>query len=500
MHHTTAAGEATPGPDDSRERPATPVADDAGLARGADEADAADGEDAPTGARSSFGDEPTVVAGEGLEAPHASVATAGVAEPAGAATGEGSAAPVVASVAEDVQPKSKKRVKQEQRREKARKAARRAARAESELPLAADAPFAAALPAILGARLAAVLAQVSAVQADDDPEAVHDMRVATRRLRSALLAAEPFFERKPFRRASRRVRALTRALGRVRDADVLLAYLRERYGVVAEDERSGVEGLIDLIESDRAGGRDDLALVLDEWDDDGPYAADFRRFLRKTRPRSGKLRERERTGVVAARALDADLDRFEGRAAFLAEREGGDAEAFHTLRIAGKKLRYTIELFSPVLGEDAADLLTALKTLQGLLGELHDRDVLIDLLAWERARALERQLHSLEFTTFNPGTRRERLDATRAVLAAPDSFAETAVGIYGLLIDAATERDALEEELRATWAGLGGTAFLPRLRALAGALSPRAAEESATPTTATDRDDADDRGAETAEG
>ena len=105
--------------------------------------------------------------------------------------------------------------------------------------------------------------------------------------------------------------------------------------------------------------------------------------------------------MVAARAIDDELDRYVDCAAILDE-EGGDAEAFHALRIAGKKLRYTIELFAPVLGEEAEELLTALKRLQGLLGELHDRDVLVDLLSWERVRALERQLHSLEFATLQP--------------------------------------------------------------------------------------------------
>lgn len=359
--------------------------------------------------------------------------------------------------------------KRGKRLKKARRAAQRAATAKEVALLAADESFAGALPALLEARLAAVLAQLATVQEDEDPEGVHDMRVASRRLRAALAAAEPFFERKPFRRASRRVRALARALGQVRDADVLLAYLRERYMAVANDERVGIEGLIDAIDSDRAAARDDLGPVLDQWDENGTYVADFHRFALKAKSRRGKGKGRDLVRVVAARALDADLDWFEECAALL-EDEGGDSEAFHTLRIAGKKLRYTIELFSPVLGADAEELLSSLKSLQELLGELHDRDVLIDLLAWERARALERQLHSLEFATFNPGTREERLAATRQILDAPDSFAATAPGTYGLLIDATMERDALEDQLRAHWGVLNEERFVSRLRDLADSL------------------------------
>ena len=446
MPDTMNAEEPAPKTDRTPEPVETPIIDDAELAWEADEANAE-------------GDAGTIEAS--AETPHTDSADS--VDDAGNAEG--------------VAVEESKKIKESTRHKKARKAAKRAAIAQSEILFVAEAPFAAVLPTLLGVRLNAALAQLEAVQADDDPEAVHDMRVAIRRLRAVLVVAEPFYERKAFRRASRRMRALARALGQVRDADVFLGHLRERYITVAEDERSGIEGLIDMIEADRAGACDDLDPVLDQWDDDGSYAAEFQRFLIKPKSPSGKVRERDRIGVVAARALDDELDRYAESAAILDE-EGGDAEAFHAMRIAGKKLRYTIELFAPVLSEDAEDLLAALKALQGLLGELHDRDVLVDLLSWERVRALERQLHSLEFATFNPGDRHERLDATRMILSAPDSFAATAIGTYGLLIDTTTERDALEDELRATWSELGGTAFLSRLRGLADQLLQRSPQEA----------------------
>lgn len=355
-----------------------------------------------------------------------------------------------------------------QRRKKVRKAAKQAAEAESA-QLTAGGSFALALPKLLDSRLAAVLAQLPGVRDDEDPEAIHDMRVATRRLRAALAAAEPFFGKDRFRTNARRVQKLAQALGEVRDADVLLAYLRKRYMAVADDERVGVQGLIDAIAAERAVARDDLDPVLDRWGDEGRLAAEFRRFVTKAKARGGKAKGDDRVAAVASRALDRDLERFTERAELLDD-EGGSSEEFHDLRIAGKKLRYTIEFFTPALGADADSLLTSLKSLQELLGEIHDRDVLIDLLAWERARALERQLHSLEFTTFNPGTRDERLRATRQLLDAPDSFAATAIGTYGLLIDATMERDTLEEQLRGRWVTLQSEDFVGRLHQLAEAL------------------------------
>ncbi len=479
------SGGPIPEPDETEETAATLVIDDAELAWDADEANVEIADDiaavgdvgsietaVPLAAESSVVDFKDG-ADEAEDADEFSISAADAESVAGV---EDPAEDAAEGDAEGMEATEPKQTRHGKRQKKARKAAKRAASAQAELLFVADASFVAVLPALLEVGLNAVLVHLEAVQADDDPEAVHDMRVAIRRLRAVLVVAEPFFERKPFRRASRRVRALARALGQVRDADVLLGHLRERYMAVADDERSGIEGLIDMIETDRAGACDDLDPVLDAWDEDGSYAAEFQRFLAKTKSRSGKVRERDRIGVVAARALDDGLDRYADCAAILDE-EGVDAEAFHELRIVGKKLRYTIELFSPVLGEEADELLAALKTLQGLLGELHDRDVLVDLLSWERVRALERQLHSLEFATFNPGTRDERLNATRLILDDPDSFAVTAIGTYGLLIDTTIERDALEDELRATWSELGGVAFLSRLRGLPDRLLQREPQE-----------------------
>lgn len=461
------AGEPIPAHDDTAEVDASPAIDDADLAWDADEVSAesadahvATGSAAPLSVEGSLAD--TVESADEIEADNESSLSAD------------SAASVIAlegadEVSQGTKPEKRKRGK---RQKKARKAAKRADIAQSEILFVADASFAAVLPALLGVRLTAILAQLEAVRADEDPEAIHDMRVATRRLRAMLAVAEPFFEHKPFRRTSRRVRSLARALGQVRDADVLLGHLRERYLTVAVDERIGIEGLIDMIAFDRAVARDELDPLLDAWDEAGSYSAEFQRFLGKTKPRSGKARKQERIGMVAARAIDDELDRYADYATIL-EEEGSDAEAFHAMRITGKKLRYTIEIFAPVLGEEAEELLTSLRMLQDLLGELHDRDVLVDLLSWERVRALERQLHSLEFATFNPGTRQERLNATRQILDAPDAFATTAIGIYGLLIDTTIERDALEENLRAAWSELGGIAFLSRLRGLADRLLQR---------------------------
>jgi CHAD domain-containing protein len=77
-----------------------------------------------------------------------------------------------------------------------------------------------------------------------DIERLHDMRVATRRLRAALEVFEPCFPAKPFKSALGDVKALADALGERRDRDVHIASLTEFAHAVGPQEKLGIESLI----------------------------------------------------------------------------------------------------------------------------------------------------------------------------------------------------------------------------------------------------------------
>jgi CHAD domain-containing protein/predicted phosphodiesterase len=376
------------------------------------------------------------------------------------------------------------------KRPDAKKKAKRAAQPE----FAAADNFPWILPRLLEERLAAVLAPMATVREDEDPEGVHDMRVAIRRLRGALEPAEPFYPPKTYKRALRRVKALARSLGAVRDADVHLITLRKRLNRAAPDEQAGIAGLIDNIVADRVGSRADLDPVLDRWEGpNGAHLVEVRDLLARARGRKQKDRTRDSVAAVALRSLSARLEELGDAVGILATPDRGDAEEFHEVRIIAKRLRYTLELFSPVLGPDIDDLLAELKTLQDLLGELHDRDVLIDLLQLERVGAAERQLDALARSALEPGSRANHLASVRAELADPGSFAATATGIYGLLIDVLDERASLETQTRDRWATLFAAGFLDRLwnltdglRHALDALTAPAGEQSAAAPVAAD--------------
>lgn len=122
-----------------------------------------------------------------------------------------------------------------------------------------DEPFAHAAARVVEVRAEEVFEHSAMVLDLGDVEPVHDMRVATRRLRAALEVFEPCFPAKRWRKALKRVKRLADALGERRDIDVEIELL---VGLVDETAETDREALASLIESRRAKQRranDELA-------------------------------------------------------------------------------------------------------------------------------------------------------------------------------------------------------------------------------------------------
>jgi len=111
----------------------------------------------------------------------------------------------------------------------------------------------------------------------EDVERVHDMRVATRRLRAALEIFEPCFPHERHRKALKKVKALADALGERRDADVEIAMLEGLVDEAAEADRGALRVLIDGLRARQVEANEALA----------PYVAPRR--LKKLRRRLKKL-------------------------------------------------------------------------------------------------------------------------------------------------------------------------------------------------------------------
>jgi CHAD domain-containing protein len=115
---------------------------------------------------------------------------------------------------------------------------------------------------VVGVRAAEVFEHASGVLDTDAIERVHDMRVATRRLRAVLEIFAPCFPRKLHRQVLRDVKRLADALGERRDPDVQIAAL-ERYAAEAPAaDRPGVESLLAALRERQAGANRRLGEAL----------------------------------------------------------------------------------------------------------------------------------------------------------------------------------------------------------------------------------------------
>jgi CHAD domain-containing protein len=138
------------------------------------------------------------------------------------------------------------------------------AKARSIPDLSAEDSYREAAARIIGTRAAELTDQARGVLDTGDIERVHDMRVATRRLRAALEIFEPCFPRKPHRQTLGQVKQIADGLGERRDRDVAIAALRDFNDQMPSPDRRGVESLIARLRDEQAEANLDLAPLVDQ--------------------------------------------------------------------------------------------------------------------------------------------------------------------------------------------------------------------------------------------
>jgi CHAD domain-containing protein len=241
------------------------------------------------------------------------------------------------------------------------------------------------------------------------PDSVHQMRVASRRMRSALQAYRPLLDRKRTDSIVDGLRELGRALAPARDAEVLherisdgLAGLPKelrlgpaqaqmtRYFARAEAEANAA--VLTELDSERHAG---LRSAIDALMERPPLTKRARRPARKELP---KLVSRTAKRLESAVKVATDPT---------AEESERDV-AVHSARKAGKRLRYATEVAKPATGKDAKQFAKALKGFQSALGEHQDT-----VVARETLRELGSLAHPAGENGFSFGLLYGR-DAARA--------------------------------------------------------------------------------------
>jgi CHAD domain-containing protein len=220
-------------------------------------------------------------------------------------------------------------------------------------------------------RLEKFAALMSRFFVTDDPDTIHDVRVWSRRLQQILsmIAPQSAKKTKP-RKLARRLRQVRRILGRPRNLDVMTKLVQER---------------IDNTNS---------PVVRDAWEQLKTYLAERR--LRAIQRSREELRDFDLVNFAAsartliddaAEGLQARLSEgvatalTDWRAAIETVKTQPRSEELHALRIAGKRLRYRVELLAELDHVPAKSWVKALRSLQDHLGSWHDRRVLLETCA-----------------------------------------------------------------------------------------------------------------------
>ena len=217
-----------------------------------------------------------------------------------------------------------------------------------------------------------ILAHDPGTRLGSDPEALHKMRVAVRRLRAFLRVARPILDRAWTDELRAELKWVGRALGAVRDHDVLLIHVRGQAETLPSTDVAALGLIVEAIERQRETSREEMLEALSsprylellgrvELAGETPHWNGKRRSVRKLAAKEFMKLER------AIKALDP---------------APSDTE-LHRLRVRGKRARYAGELAEAAVGKKARRFVDRAKNVQDVLGEHQDA-----VVADERVREL----------------------------------------------------------------------------------------------------------------
>ena len=301
--------------------------------------------------------------------------------------------------------------------------------------ISGEAPWAEAGRHVIRRHLTRMLGHVAGALDGQDPEEVHAMRVAGRRVRAGWRVFGDGFEPDARRRYRDDLRAIGGHLGAVRDMDVRIgildAYVRER----SNRQRAALEPLRTAWQAERDARHAELAAVLRSTAFER-FVADYLAFALEDGLHARPVAS-NRPATVRTRMPAGIWEAYQSVWAFDAGLLQADIATLHQLRIEAKWLRYAIEFVREPLEPETTALLRRVVALQDRLGDIHDLD---------GAAGLARG--------FEAGTgRRARLEG-----AAVERFERRLVA----------RTDRLRRDLGPDWRRVSGTSFR---RALGAALA-----------------------------
>jgi CHAD domain-containing protein len=270
----------------------------------------------------------------------------------------------------------------------------------------ADNPGLERLRLFFGEQYARILAHDPGVRIGRDPEELHQLRVATRRLRSVLRTARRLLDQAWAGALRDELTWLGGELGPVRDADVMLEHLRQEAAGLDPADRRALRPLLNQLGKEQAAGREQaLAALRSE-----------RYFALLATLESAASTPPPGDDVSLVKAARKEFERLAKAMAELVAEPSDDA--VHRARIKGKRARYAAELVEGDLGKAGSKLVSATKRFQDVAGEHQD-----SVVAEDRIRALLGGTRSQRLAlAAGILVAREHERRARAVAALPDAW------------------------------------------------------------------------------
>jgi len=223
-----------------------------------------------------------------------------------------------------------------------------------------------------------------------DPEGVHSMRVASRRLRSALRDFMPYLHKRRLTGGMKQLKNIADALGKVRDHDVAILALEELNTKAPPALSAAFKQIIETREKIREQARAELTSAIGEADLkqlEGKFISSLDEAIAASERSNRRTQaESQLTFTKMSRAIILDrLREFEKLSDGLFRPL--DVDALHDMRIAVKRLRYALELFQKCWPRVVSAQAKRAARIQAALGELHDCDVWIESFGKQIIRA-----------------------------------------------------------------------------------------------------------------
>jgi len=283
--------------------------------------------------------------------------------------------------------------------------------------------------------LESVRERIAGVRTAEDVEDVHQMRVATRRLRTAMALFGDFLPDKKTKRWFKAIRRVTRALGDARDTDVKIEFLDRHLASLREKQLSafvpGVERLRLRLTQRRDRFQAKVVKAMDRLQSSGVLEAMTGALMEiQVQARLGRDEafDPEHQRQAARRSILHRLRRLLIFEPYVASPDS--VEQHHRMRIAAKRFRYALESYAPWYEGALKPFVRLGKQIQSRLGDIHDADVWIKFLPEFLDREARR--HQAFF-----GHRR--------------GFAKIRRGIEHLLEDRRQHRRDLHKQFAAYW-------------------------------------------------